>query len=340
VVCVYLASCRLLGETDHNRASILAAVAVLVDPLLLQQSTLVMTETLATALASIIVWWWVRDAESSRGVWAFGLGVFLALAFLCRPTFLVWAMMMGGCVAFSRPPENWALRVRNAAIVCAIVLITVGLWALRNTRVIGHPVWATSHGGYTLLLGNNTSFYDYLRNGEAGTTWDAEPFLLAYSHRYDADPRTEAFWKNHWDRPGVITAQVTEHEDDRLAYEAARATIEREPAMFLWSCVVRVFRLWTPIPHRTPNRSWMVTITVGCYYSILYAAALLGLWKLGREILRSKWWPMWTLVLTLTIVHAVYWSNIRMRAPAIPVLAIIAAAAIRRPKEHTEDQVS
>jgi hypothetical protein len=31
----------------------------------------------------------------------------------------------------------------------------------------------------------------------------------------------------------------------------------------------------------------------------------------------------------LTAVHAVYWSNIRMRAPAIPALAILASAAIK-----------
>jgi hypothetical protein len=194
-------------------------------------------------------------------------------------------------------------------------------------------VWATTHGGYTLLLGNNPLFYDYLRTGGFGTIWDAEPFLVAYSHRYDADPTTAAFWKKRWDAGGTITVNVSEYEDDRLAYDAAKATILRQSSTFVWSCVVRVARLWSPLPHRTPERRSTIIFAIGFYYVVFYLTVGIGLWRLGGEVKTAKWWPVWSLVLTLTLVHALYWSNIRMRAPVIPALAIIAAATIRRPEE-------
>ena len=34
-------------------------ISVLIDPILVQQSTQVMTETLATALATAAIWWWI-----------------------------------------------------------------------------------------------------------------------------------------------------------------------------------------------------------------------------------------------------------------------------------------
>jgi hypothetical protein len=336
VLCTYRAGRRLLGEIHSTRASILAASWVIVDPVLLQQSTLVMTETMATAIASLVLWWWACHAEGVSAIGtAVALGALLAIAYLCRPTFLVWAVMLTVCVALanSHVSKNKSWRAGRAAIVGAIILLAVGFWTVRNVRRIGHPVWATTHGGYTLLLGNNPLFYDYLRTGGFGTTWNAEPFLVAYSHRYDADPRTEAFWKKRWDARGTITVNVSEYEDDRLAYDAAKATIMRQSSTFVWSCVVRVARLWSPLPHRTPERSSTIIFAIGIYYALFYLAVGIGLWRLGGEIKAAKWWPVWSLVLTLTLVHALYWSNIRMRAPVIPALAIIAAATIRRPEE-------
>lgn len=343
VLCTYRAARRLLGEMQHTRASILAASLVLVDPILLRQSTLVMTETLATAIASMVLWWWVRFAYHSRSVSSASvLGLLLSAAYLCRPTFLVWGGMLCLATAAAKPHHraSYAWRAGRAAFVVGALLMTVGCWTMRNAVAVGDPVWATTHGGYTLLLGNNPLFYEYLADRPADQpTWDAEPFLNAYSHRYDddQDPTTAAFWTKDWQGEGVITVAVTEHEDDQLAYRAARATIARQPGMFAWSCIVRVYRLWTPFPHRTAERSALAVYAIGGYYTIFAIAIVIGLWRLGPEIWHPKWWPALTLIATLTLVHAVYWSNIRMRAPAIPALAIIAAAAIRQPEPEEQD---
>ena len=51
--------------------------------------------------------------------------------------------------------------------------LVISPWVVRNLVVFNHPILMTTHGGYTLLLGNNSSFYEFLRNGEWGQTWDA-----------------------------------------------------------------------------------------------------------------------------------------------------------------------
>ncbi|MFK8111745.1 MAG: ArnT family glycosyltransferase [Rubripirellula sp.] len=339
VLCTYRSSRRLLGEVRRHRGSILAAGLVLVDPVLLQQSRETMTETLATALAGLVIWWWVRHSErSSQFETAFVLGGLLAMAYLCRPTFLVWGALLCVSTAIAQPylRANMLVRLGRAAVVGAVLLSAVGFWAYRNSRVIGHPVWATSHGGYTLLLGNNPMFYDYLKNGKSGSIWDTDSFFLAYSHRYDGDPTTETFWQTKWQTPGEIPAEITESQDDRVSYEAARATMRRDPGTFFWSCLVRVGRLWSPLPHRTEGRSWWITIPIATFYLALFVAAAIGTWKLGRDVFATKWWPILTLFLTLSAVHAFYWSNIRMRAPATIGFAILAAAVIRLPEAELE----
>ena len=347
VLLAFLICKKLVGNRSGEWSSSLAAFLVAIDPILVQQSTLVMTETLATALATAVIWWWTQCCEhdfrrfrSSLSA-VIVLGVLLALAYLCRPTFLVWSVLLGS-VAVILPQRSWQRRVGVPALVLLQVAIAVFVWTERNRRVMGHPIWATTHGGYTLLLANNPSFYDYLREGSFGDVWDAQLFLTAYQHRHDGDPNTEAFWLTDWSAAerGSVTATLnrstlSEAEDDRVCYNAARATIDREPRTFAWSCLIRLGRLWGPLPHHTAGRSWFKVTAVGVYYLLLYTAVFFGLQRAGRAVVAAPWWPIWTLAITLSVVHAIYWSNLRMRAPIMPALAAIAAIVIA-PRQESE----
>ncbi|TWT95148.1 ArnT family glycosyltransferase [Neorhodopirellula pilleata] len=318
---------RLLGRT----AAVVATVIVTLDPILMWQSTLVMTETLATFLTIAVFWWWVirfqhgRDRTSNScevsgvpnaSVTAAGLGVLLSLAFLCRPTFLVWAILVIPMVMFAGP----ACSVRRGVIAVvsfAIVAVVMAAWTARNVAVMGHPIWATSHGGYTLLLGNNESFYGYLRDQRStwpwnSPAWDAEPFFEDYANR---------------------KASGDEVADDETAYQLARTTINQQPDMFVYSCWVRFVRLWQPFPHATSGRSTASIVAVGSFYVLVYALIVIASIQHASDLfaggLRRMMmvWPAIALFITLSGVHAVYWSNPRMRAPANPVLAIAASAA-------------
>ncbi|MEM0924871.1 MAG: hypothetical protein AAGJ83_02420 [Planctomycetota bacterium] len=319
-----------------------AALLTVVDPILLRQSTELMTETLATAISAGIMLLWTMhcppfhkasDHEDEapgnpRIRVLFGLGFLLAGAYLCRPTFLVWAVL----IVFAVCVRSWRnglrdLVVSSSVIALPIVLAVIG-WTIRNQRVTGHAVWATTHGGYTLLLANNELFYDYLRDGAWGETWDAEPFFNAYRHRYDDDPKTRAFWRRNWSGSEPAQTSSNEYDDDRRCYEAAKATISRQPWMFWWSCIVRAARLWNPLPYQVADRSTMAIVIVGGFYLLLYIACVITMVRFRRRLLDPKWWSIGLLAFALTGVHSVYWSNLRMRAPITPGVMIVAVCSL------------
>ena len=53
----------------------------------------------------------------------------------------------------------------------AAAVATLAPWALRNARALGEPVWTTTHGGYTLALANNPTYYDEVLDGPPGAVW-------------------------------------------------------------------------------------------------------------------------------------------------------------------------
>ncbi|MEM6470370.1 MAG: hypothetical protein AAF802_12510 [Planctomycetota bacterium] len=359
-IATFLAAQRLIGSlqsdsdrrgftSSTNRLAAAAALMTIIDPILLRQSAELMTETLAALLAAITILLWAVCFPVSSNVPRFrvpvlaGLGVSLGLSYLCRPTFLVWGVFLVLALLVQRNTVGSDSRKSLGRLagfrdrlrlnwVCAVaVLVPLAMavfsWTIRNHRVAGHYVWATTHGGYTLLLANNESFYDYLRDRELGETWDAEPFFQAYDHRYDGDPTTEAFWRRDWSNRERLRTATSEYEDDRLCYESAKATIIRQPGMFVWSCLVRAGRFWSPLPYLVGDRSTIAISVVAVYYTIIILAVLIALVRWRTRILGPRWWAIGLLVFALTAVHAVYWSNLRMRAPVMPGLAIVAVAA-------------
>ena len=107
-------------------------------------------------------------------------------------------------------------------------LIVLSPWAIRNQLQFGRPIVTTTHGGYTLLLANNPEFYQWLRSGPWGSVWRADQFNADWNRRKPAD----------------------ELQADRLAYAEAWQTIRREPGTFAYSCLVRLGRFWSPLPHQ------------------------------------------------------------------------------------------
>ena len=69
---------------------------------------------------------------------------------------------------------------------------------------------------------------------------------------------------------------------------------------------------------------------VACWYAVAMLLAAIGAWTLGRRLWRTPW--VWGLLLCLAVtgVHTFYWTDMRMRAPFIPVLCLAAAVGIGR----------
>ncbi len=340
----------------------LPALWVACDPILLRASQLVMTETLAACLV-VVAWklWLVvyplkyvgraetsshavcglPSAQSARTLTSWlalvGLGLVWGLSILARPTAAPWvAACMLGVVSFSSP--CWKRRINDGLILSLLVAACLAPWVLRNLSQFGKPIWATTHGGYTLLLANNPLLYHHFSQQGPSRAWDAEPFHARWATRLDPaqtrSPDEQSFWSEpapestDLGAPSEQRILLSELADDRLAYSAAWGTIERQPGMFALSSLYRAGWLWAAWPHM-PGITLEV-VAIGLWYVGLYALAI---WGLSRGIANcgwrgwlERWWLPLMLVLSLTAVHAVYWSNMRMRAPAIAAIALAAAS--------------
>ncbi len=342
---------RLSEDWGLGRWGWLAAGLVACDPILLNQSSLVMTETLATALTVVGLRALTRvsaraaarracpdEARASRTSPRVGelvadaacAGVAIGLAGLCRPTFLVWGGAVGLAMIFmflrgfwrvdreTSPNMAWhragetAWQVGSLALAAALVLAP---WGVRNWVVFGRVIVTTTHGGYTLWLGNNPDFYEFLQRSDRDHVWDSRNLDARYAQ---------------------IRAQTGYDElaADRWAYDQARSAIRDEPRSFVRACVWRIGSLWGTTPQRiAPDESAarrMARWAVGVWYVGVFAAALIGVWSLGWRLVQPPW--LWGLLLCLcfTAMHTVYWSNLRMRGPLMPVICLAAAAGVRR----------
>lgn len=297
-------------------ASLLAAALVMVDPILLNQSVLAMTETLATLLAAIALLALTRAGQDNRLRWAALAGAALGLCVLCRPAFLMW--LLAATVVFPWLAAG-SRRFARAAALLAGAAVVLAPWAIRNEMVFGRPIITTTHGGYTLLLANNPEFYAYLQNAPWGSVWDALDF------------------NEHWrleqqDHGSALDPAARELESDRRAYAAAWENIARDPLVFAYSCLVRLGRLWNVLPRQTsPDESASrhgLRLAVAIWYTLELLLAAAGIALLRRRLLLSPWAWGTILVVSLSAVHTIFWTDMRMRAPLVIVVALLAAQGV------------
>lgn len=358
------ASCWLVLSIGHClriRFASVAALAFAVDPLLLRASQLPMTETLVTFLALACWRLWLalplwRNFDSSlatreavqgntayygfrgwRGVAiALSLGLAFGVAVLCRPASGPWAFLCAcsiWVVCQSPTTRLWRSRIVTSGLISLGVVCVMVPWISRNWILLGKPIWATTHGGYTLLLANNSSIYQHFSQNGPSRNWDATPFHSAWSQRSTVAPNfllTEKYWLD--DHSFDATASMPELAENQLAYQAARATIARDPGMFMLSSIYRVGWFWAWWPNTGGRLS---RVFIGTWYAVWTIAAVLGLLrrisgKRSPPFRISNWLPFVLLAFSLTGIHAVYWSNMRMRSPLVAGVYLLAVAGFSR----------
>ena len=202
----------------------LAALVAAVDPLLLQYSPQPMTESICTCLATF--WLWslavMPASEHSRRS---GLGMLSGFAFgllvLSRPTFWPIAPVCGllWTMAIIKPGERskrFDIVARGLWTITGTIL-TVAPWVIRNWIVFGLPILTTTHGGYTLLLGNNPVFYREVISQPFGTTWPD-----ASQKAWEAELESQLI--RH------VGQSTSELERDAWQSHAARAFMVEDPA--------------------------------------------------------------------------------------------------------------
>ncbi|MFM7072729.1 MAG: phospholipid carrier-dependent glycosyltransferase [Planctomycetota bacterium] len=367
----------LLGESlGLGRRSALAGVLVACDPILMHQATLVMTETLAAFLGAVGMvcamaalrrpilstkaWHWPAVG------WTIATGASAGVAALCRPTFLPWLACLAFLVfcgnlmgAFQRrrfSKANALAAVIPAAGLATLVvfsgLVIIAPWAFRNSRQMGRWIMTTTHGGYTLLLGNNPDYYEWLRSSFSSSSslssseslpWQlpSDDYLMERCRQSLAtEERTE-----HAKRRGVSR----ELAEDALAGRCAQNHIAADWAAFGWASWRRLVQFWSPLPHATRKgesaAARAARYAVAVWYVVVggFAAWGAGVWLsavvraarmlfAGVSSARQRslqrwaitWSPLMMLVICFAAAHTVYWSNLRMRGPIMPAVCLLA----------------
>ena len=213
-----------------------------------------MTETLATLTAVGSLLMLTHFGERPRPWLAACTGASLGVATLCRPTFLPWSLL---CVlAVVALPSFRSRRWANVLAMTAGTCVLLTPWALRNYLQFGQFQVTTTHGGYTLLLGNNPSYYRFLRESKRGQVWSSDEWERCWQQRDvlddPQDPRWSELLINSGSQPAAreTTAARSELEEDQFAYALARRFIREQPKTFAYACLVRIGRLWGLLPRQ------------------------------------------------------------------------------------------
>jgi len=286
--------------------SAMAALLVAVDPILLNQSAKIMSETLATLCTTIcLIRLTIAGQRKTMAAWAVA-GALIAVSSHCRANFLVWLMCIAVCLMWLELRSTRRLWQTLAFLLTAAVVLAP--WTVRNWMLLGSPVVATTHGGYTLRLGNNDSFFTHLAEGNGNTVWEPD---------HSIPPRDPS---------------VSEIQYDTENYSAAWRTMQQQPAMTCYASLLRTRRLWGIVPHKLgPKESWGICsgrYLVGVWNVVIFAASSFGCIVVRGKLYKTPW--LWGLLLCIgwTVVHVLFWSNLRMRAPLVPVIALAAATGM------------
>ena len=268
-----------------------------------------------------------NEWQNSRREWA--VGALFGLLVLCRPTFWPLAGLMVAAWSLNRWRGSCGLE--KATIgglgaagqrglpwrVAVATMLVVSSWLVRNQLVFGVPLLTTTHGGYTLLLANNSVFYDEVVDQPWGTVWQGDSLARWQSEQ---DERLER----------DLGPRASEIERDARLNAIAWKFIAAEPRRFLRATWHRLRSLWSTVPHGDAGDGtsrWLIE-AVGWYSSFVLLAFVIGMVVVARRPDRGRWWLPYALVITVQAVHLVYWTNARMRAPLTPVISLFAAAIL------------
>lgn len=306
-----------------NLRVLLATALVTVDPVLLQYVAQPMTETLFTCLiALLLVSGQDAVARQTSPGWILS-GLWFGLAALCRPTVWVFGVFVLLHLVLHhsrarRSGRSQAVPWRRLCLFAAPLLLVVTPWIVRNALVLGRPVLTTTHGGYTLVLGNNDVFQHEVVDQPGQPAWRGDSL--------------ERWQRTLLDSLG--DAQFDELRMDELLKRRGWDWIASHPRESFRAAVYRWTRLWAVSPRTSTEAPGWILKAVMAWLSIILLTALVSVVEQWR---RWRRYPAGLLlIVSLTALHTFYWADTRMRAPAVPVLAVLAAGLSAKPPRTAE----
>jgi hypothetical protein len=236
--------------------------------------------------------WAFRD----KRLWPWlAAGMLLGVVNLCKPTFLLWPIVVLLFVGRFRVP------MQRFLLLLAAMAVVIVPWSARNYWV-SHgeflPV-ATEQGGMTTFVGNY------------------QPTLGLW----------EGPWKKRWqDAVEEIKRQnpdATVVQLDRAFYRAAWEQAISNPWKAVELFVRKIGRFWF---FSAARREQMISL---CVQLVCLSAAA---WALWRDRAQQDGWKavLVTLILYTNLVHAMSYADMRFSLPVMPFVCVLAARAFER----------
>lgn len=286
---------RLFG-TGAGR---LAGIAAGLHPELLLYPSLLLTETLAAMLVTAALWAAVRARARHQMPWGLASGVLAGMAALTRASLLILPLALALWLALSLFSGR---RSVAAALACLLGAAAALLpWTARNHARLGAWIPVTTKMGADL-------YEQCCPEATGGPIYET------------------IRWPEELEGMGEVEA-------DRFLRERAWDCVREDPVRALKLAARRLGRLWNPLPNDAGHRGWGMLAVALLANLPLFGLALLSL----RRVLPRAPAP-WLLaampVLLLTAIHTIFMGSVRYRAPALPGLAILAAAALPARREE------
>lgn len=344
-------------STGRARA---AGLIVALHPGLVLYAALVMSEPLAALLTLTAFWLAVRDDRPHRGV-AVGALV-LGVAALVRPQALLCAPFLA-LIERRAPPLR---RARTLVIACALALVPVLPWTARNCRVMDGCALVSTNTGWNLAIGafpRATGRFETLRSSDGcrdvtgqvqqdrcwfqygvgqilarplrwlslvpaklGYTFDHESFAVEYLHEARPDAWPESRRESARDATSLahrLLLAAAALGGVAFPYAKRFRPSAAQGALLVAAAGLGALAFTTPSPIFWPLALW--------------AAAVPWLPVPGRPDRRPAIELALGLLGTTIVTHAVFFGEDRYHVVVTPVLAILAAAALRpsrRPTVH------
>ena len=227
-------------------------------------------------------------------------------AWLCRPSLLPGGMLVAAGALLAGPATRRERLERSLALGALDDRHPVSLGGAqrpgsRRARS-GPPRTAVTPWHWA----NNEPYYRDVLGGSPGAVWSGNDQWL---------------W---WDSVNRATAGMTEPGQTGISATWSSGQCADQPVTFLRACLDRQTRFWSLAPAgavysrgiRWATAAWTLPLWIALAMGLVQP----GLWRWPRVAA-----PL--MVAGLRAVHAFYWTDMRMRAPIVPAIALIAAAA-------------
>jgi 4-amino-4-deoxy-L-arabinose transferase-like glycosyltransferase len=312
-VLVYQLGRRTFGPRVGNYA---AAVFWLYPSLIFFNFT-ILTETLFTLLLVAFVLCAVRLVQAPGASTALACGVSLGLAALARS--VMWPLPLLLCpLLVLLLGGSFARRVALAALVLAGFAVTVGPWAVRNTRLQGVVTIVDTMGGVNMRLGN----YEHTPEDRMWAAIDLNTDEKEWSYELAQQ------------HPGQ---KFTEGQKDKWAQSAAIDYVRANPGLSMRRALIKFADFWgierefiALVQHGPVSPPPWFTVLAGVAIVLGYVGVVIaggaGIW-LAAPPWRAHVLLLLPIVL-ITAVHTLVFGHSRYHMPLMPILGLYAAALV------------